>query len=70
MADRLLALVYSIAICIGGTVALFGFAIFIEVRPGDKLMGSTGVLLGFALVATAWIRITDLKRKKRTADRV
>jgi hypothetical protein len=36
MADRLLALVYSLAICIGGIVALFGFAIFIDVRPGGS----------------------------------
>jgi hypothetical protein len=68
MADRLLALVHSLAICIGVIVALFGFAIFIDVRPGGKLMGSTGVLLGFALVVTAWVRITGLKRKKRADD--
>lgn len=65
MADRLLIVLYLLSICLGGVVALYGSVIFIEVRPGGKLMGMAGLLLGFGLVAAAWVCVTDLKRKKR-----
>ena len=54
MSNRMLLAVYVIGICIGGIAALYGLAIFIDVRPGGRLFGTTGLLLGLGTAAAGW----------------
>jgi hypothetical protein len=63
MADRPLIVVYLLGICIGGAVAFYGFVIFVGIRPGGTLMGMVGLLLGFCLIATAWVCVASLRQK-------
>ena len=64
MADRLLIVVYLLGICIGGAVTFYGFVIFAGVKPGGMLLGMTGLLLGFCLIASSLACVASLRQKK------
>ena len=56
MADRLVLVVYLIGV--GGTVALYGYAVFLGARPGGSPLGITGLLLGFGMPRNGHVQCT------------
>jgi hypothetical protein len=63
MADRLVLVVYLIGVCVGGTVALYGFVVFLGARPGGSPLGIAGLLLGIGTVAAGWSYIAGWSKK-------
>jgi len=62
MANRLLLILYLIGICVGGLVAVWGLAIFVDIRPGGTPIGATGILVGICTIATGCAYLWSRKR--------
>jgi len=63
MADWLVFVVYLIGVGVGGTVAVYGFAVFLGAQPGGSPLGIAGLLIGIGTVAAGWSCIAGWSKK-------
>ena len=65
LADRLLLVVYLIGLCTGAIVAVYGLAMLVDARLGDRPMGAAGVLIGSVTIAASWARISHWSKQRK-----